>query len=122
MRPILKMEKLLPLLKRLLIAWGLVCVVGVLVIGGFIMYQIGPNYKDKINTASKQDVRFVLNWCQLGENRIEEVIHSYESAEGYLDAYAIKISHVDSTELTQGKYGNGWFRCDHLDGVSLLSG
>lgn len=95
--------------------------VGAIVLGGFIAYRIGPGNADTTNSANKQDVRFVLNWCRFGDERIEEVVHSYQSARSFtgdhLDAYAIRISHVDPAELTQNEFGSGWFRCDQVDGV-----
>lgn len=79
------------------------------------------------NKATKSDVRFVLNWCELGDQRIEKVINSYKSGRSftgdYLDAYAIKITNVSNSELTTEK---GWFRLDSLpktlnDAVILVS-
>ena len=71
--------------------------------------------------ASKEDVRFVLNWCTLGDDRIEEVVHSYVSSRSFtgdhLDAYAIRISHVDEAELKKDDFGQGWTRCDQTTGV-----
>jgi hypothetical protein len=76
---------------------------------------------DASNAATKADVRFVLNWCQLGDERIEEVLHSYRSARSFtgdhLDAYAIRVSHVDAAELKRDDFGSGWQRCDQLNGV-----
>lgn len=109
------------ILKWFLVVWGGVCLVGVLVLGGAIAFQIGPGNVDRSNAASKKDVRFVLNWCELGDERIEKVVHSYQSARSFtgdhLDAYAIKITYVSPEELTRDDFGSRWFRCDKLDGV-----
>jgi hypothetical protein len=93
----------------------------------------GSSAPDKVDSASSQDVRFVLNWCELGDQRIEKVIHSHVSSRSftgdYLDAYAIKISHVELAELTkqtddlQGR----WYRGDQLpkvldDAVGFVGG
>ena len=109
------------IVKWLLIGWGIVCLIGLIVIGGTIGYLIGPGNVAVSDSATKQDVRFVLNECQLGDERIEEVVHSYQSTRGFsgthLETYLIKISHVDPSELTRDNFGYGWFRCDELDGV-----
>lgn len=89
--------------------------------GILIAYRMGPGNVEKTDFADKQDVRFVLNWCGLGDERIEKVIHSYRSARSFtgdhLDAYAIRISHVDVTELTRNQFGSGWYRGDQVEGV-----
>jgi hypothetical protein len=78
-------------------------------------------------------VRFVLNWCNLGDERIEKVLKSLESPVSftgdYLDAYQIKISQIDIKELkTNDNFGLGqWYRGDSLpqllnEAVSFISG
>jgi hypothetical protein len=62
-----------------LIVWGLITFVSFLVLAGVVFYQTGPGNRPSNKTASKHDVRFVLNWCHLGEDRIVEVVHSYAS-------------------------------------------
>lgn len=105
------------IVKWVLIAWGAIS----FAVSVAVLYSIGPGNRDRFDRATKQDVRFVLNWCRLGDERIERVVHSYESARSFtgdhLDAYAIKISHVDPAELTPDKDGSGWVRCDQLEGV-----
>ncbi|HIP37931.1 MAG TPA: hypothetical protein EYG88_00790 [Desulfocapsa sulfexigens] len=68
------------------------------VLGIAIAYQFGPG-KVSTRTASKYDIRFVLNWCGLGEERAEEVLNSYISASSFggdhIDAHAIRVSHVE---------------------------
>ena len=64
--------------------------------------------------------------------RIEKVLHSHVSARSltgdHLDAYAIKISHVDTAELTAktDDLGGGWYRGDQLPAdmstMSLVGG
>jgi hypothetical protein len=115
------MKALWSILKWLLIGWGIISLAGLIVIAGLVGYRIGPGNVDASGTATNQDVRFVLNWCRLGDERMEKVVHSYQSARSllgdHLDAYAIKISHVDEAELVRDDFGTGWFRCDQLDGV-----
>lgn len=69
-----------------------------------------------------------MNWCGLGDQRIEKVTNSYESGRSftgdYLDAYAIEIIKVTHKELTNKK---GWYRLDSLpqvlkDAVDMTSG
>jgi hypothetical protein len=95
----------------------------VIAIAGLFAYQIGPFSHDKIDLASPKDVRFVLNWCELGDQKIEKVLHSYVSARSFtgdhLDAYAIKISRIDISELTSktDNVSGRWYRGDHLPKV-----
>ena len=106
--------------KWLFLVWGgfsLVCAIG---LGGFLAYQVTYGNRDKIDTATNHDIRFVLNLCELGEKRIVKVVHSYISSRSltgdHLDAYAIQISHVELAELTQVKpvFNSGWYRGDQL--------
>lgn len=80
------------------------------------------------NEVTKSDVRFVLNWCGLGDHRIKRLSNSYQSGRSftgdYLDAYSIDISEVTKEEL-QSK--NGFYRLDSLpqvlnDAVIMASG
>ncbi len=115
------MKRVLVIGKWLLIVWGVVSFIAAVLLVGFIAFRVGPGNTDSKETASKHDVRFILNWCNLGDDRIEEVIHSYRSSRSFtgdhLDAEAIKISHVDIAELTKDDFGSGWVRCDQADGV-----
>ena len=128
-----KMRKLLPLLKWFLLIWGGLSLVGAIGLGGFFAYQLGPGNIDKIDSASKRDVHFVLNWCELGDERIEKVIHSYVSSRSFtgdhLDAYAIQLKYVSIAELTAKKddFHRRWYRGDEVTGildhaVDLLAG
>lgn len=106
---------------------------GVIAIAGLFAYQFWLGNHDKIDSASPKDARFVLNWCELGEQRIEKVLHSFVSARSltgdYLDAYAIKISHVEIEELTSktDEFRTPWYRGDQLpefldDAVEFVAG
>ena len=107
----------------MLLIWGGVSLMGALILGGIFAYSIGAGNKDKIGEVSRDDARFVLNWCGLGDERIEEVLHSFESSRNitgdHIDAYAIKITHVDISELEEDSQSrvDVWYRCDELDGV-----
>lgn len=119
--------------KILLLIWGGISLS--VVVGGaaFLAYQLGPGNRDQDNLASIHDVRFVLNWCGLGDERTERVVHSHVSARSFtgdhLDAYAIKISNVDVSELeSKGEgYSGRWYRGDQLpqilsNAVTFVSG
>jgi hypothetical protein len=89
----------------------------------FFAFRMGPGNRDKTESASPKDVRFVLNWCELGDGRIEKVIHSFESSRSLTgdhdDAYAIKINHVEIAELNRKDptMTSQWYRGDQLPEV-----
>ena len=105
---------------RLLIAWGVLCAGLAIVAVVAIAYQFGPG-KVSNRTASKHDVRHVLNWCKLGNERITEVLHSHLSASSFsgdhIEAHAIRISWIELGELTKNDSGAGWFRGDEVTGL-----
>jgi len=120
------MKRLWKIFKGFLLIWGAVSFVLFLVSGGCIVYSIMPNLGNRpTNTlASNKDVRFVLNWCNLGADRIEEVVHSYASASSFtgdhVGGHAIRVTHLDASELVynEGRGGGGWHRGDALSGVA----
>jgi hypothetical protein len=101
MRPIIRIAK------ASLVVWGGLCFIGALAVAGFAIYRFSVGNRDEVDLASSRDVRFVLNWCELGDKRIEKVLHSYVSSRSltgdHLDAYAIKITHVAVEELAASK-------------------
>lgn len=109
--------------KWLLLIWGGLSLVVVLALGIFVAYQFGAANRDKDDSASPHDVRYVLNWCRLGDDRIERVIHSHISARSFtgdhLDAFAIKISHVDEADFASKTDDptSRWYRGDQLPPV-----
>ena len=125
--------RILKFAKWLLLIWGGLSLVGVLAVTAYVVFSIGQGNRDKDGSASQHDVRYVLNWCQLGDQRIEKVIQSHVSTRSFtgdhLDAYAIKISQVDLAELTASTndFSGRWYRCDQLpkvleDAVAFASG
>lgn len=114
------MKRIMTIAKWIFFIWGGISLLGVIVIAGFITYRQGYGNRPKSDIATPRDVRFVLNWCRLGDERIDKILHSYESSRSltgdHLVAYAIKITHVDLSELTsitdesQGR----WYRGDKL--------
>lgn len=96
-------------------------------------YRIGQGNRDRIHSASRQEVVHVLNWCGLGAGRFEQVLHSHISArsvtEDHLDAFHIRISEAESSELlTKTNNATGqWYRGDQLppllqETVSFVAG
>ena len=115
--------RILAIARRCLLIWGVLSLVGVVVIAAIAVFQLGLGNRTTTDSASPHDVRFVLNWCGLGDQRIEKVIHSHVSARSFtgdhLDAYAIKISHVELAELTKetNNFEGRWYRGDQLPKV-----
>ena len=113
--------------KNALAIWGGISLFGIILIISYLGYSNSIGNKTVENKATTSDVRFVLNWCKLGDERIEKVLNSYESGRSftgdYLDAYAIEISNVAENELNN----KGWYRLDDLpkvlnDAVELANG
>ena len=108
-------EKNYNLGKKALTIWGGISLIGLILILSYFAYSTTIGNKTVENKATKSDVRFVLNWCGLGDDRIEKVTNSYESGRSftgdYLDAYAIDISKVTIDELKNKK---GFYRLDSL--------
>ena len=106
--------------------WGALSFIGaltVLVIAGYGIRSFGVTEDDKTDKASAADVRFVLNWCQIGDARTEKVLHSYESSRSFtgdhVDAYAIKVKDlvIDDLKSAKSDFDGGWIRCDKLSPV-----
>jgi len=113
----LDFQKIFKVTRWLLMVWGGISLVGGLFLVGGIAYQLGPGNRDKFDRASVHDVRFILNWCGLGEKRTERVVHSYQSGRSFtgdhLDAYQIKVSNLSPEELCPPK-SDCWYRGDQL--------
>jgi hypothetical protein len=111
--------KLLNITRLLLTIWGAISLVVLLAIGSYLLYSMTLGNTNAVDKATRSDVRFVLNGCGLGEERIDEVVKSYISARSFtgdhLDAYAIKITRVTVDELAMNHTGTGrWYRMDSL--------
>ena len=128
------MKRFIPLFKKILMVLGGITLVVAAAIGGFIAYEEVLGREIEVDAATVDDVRFVLNGCGLGEERIEAVVNSYKSAPSFtgdhLHAYAIKISHVDLAELGKRRDSpredKEWFRGDELpkvldDAINFIS-
>ena len=121
------------LLSWFLMIFGGFCLVALLVLAVIVGYRIGPGNRDRIDSASRQEVVHVLNWCGLGAGRFEQVLHSHISARSvsgdHLDAFAIRISEVEISELlAKTNHTTGqWYRGDQLppllqETVSFVAG
>jgi hypothetical protein len=103
-------------MKWLLLLWGTICLIGC----AFLAYSATLGNRAKRDAVTKKDVRFVLNHCGLGAERIEEVLHSYQSSRAFTgdheDLYAIRISHVTVQELEVSQTAGNlrWYRGDSL--------
>ena len=106
--------------RLLLTIWGGISLLGTIIIIGYLFFGITIGNTNKEDKASKSDVIFVLNWCGLGGQRIDQVLRSYTSARSFtsdhLDAYAIKITNVTLDELTnKNEFRSGqWYSMDSL--------
>jgi hypothetical protein len=94
------MRRLWEAVKRWLVICGGFSLLVVVVLVGYLAYEWTYGNRERSDDASARDVRFVLNWADLGEDRIERVVHSYRSPRslggGHIDAYAILVSRLEA--------------------------
>jgi|SRR6185312_11836878 len=115
--------RILKVVKWFLLIWGgfsFAAAIGLVVYVAFWIRLRVPTH-EKIDSASPNDVRYVVNGCHFGEKQIEQVVHSYIGPRGflnggYVDAFAIKISNVNDVDfISRPEAPNEhWFRGDHL--------
>ncbi len=109
--------------KTALAVWGGISGVLLLIACLYVLYNLTIGNTARFDAATNKDVRFVLNWCELGDQRIKTVLHSYQSPHSltgdHVDAYAIKVSHVHRSELEKPSHDYiKWTRGDNLRGVA----
>ncbi len=96
-------KKRLEIGKRLLMIWGGISLIIVLLVTGYLAYFVTIGNTTSEDLVSKKDVRFVLNWSGLGDEKIKNVVKSYKSSKSFsgdhLNAYAIEITEVSVNEL-----------------------
>ena len=96
---------------------GLFSTVCILFIASFTAYSLSFVNKEKVNIASKNDVRFVLNWCELGDEKIDKVLKSYVAenkfSSDHQEAYLIKIKNFSISDLQKTQTGK-WYKGDQL--------
>jgi hypothetical protein len=105
--------------QRILIIWGGISLIAIILIVSYLIYIMTIGNRPENDKATKSDVRFVLNWCTLGDDRVEKVVNSYISPTSltgdHIDEYSIKITHVTKDELEKINIIQGrWYRCDSL--------
>ena len=117
------MRKIVSIIKYSLISLG-----GIFVL---ILFYLSVNIaialsapKVKENALKNNDVRYVLNWCELGESKIVNVKNSTVSARSFTGDYVDKIEivvkdvSVEDLEARVSK-NEAWYRCDKLPKVVL---
>jgi len=102
-------------LKMLFVVWGVITAGLACVLLVFFLYAHFFRGKTHHNTATANDVRFVFNWTQLGEENIQSVLHSSQSTRSltgdHVDAYAIQAKAIPTIVLHDAR---AWTRGDHL--------
>jgi hypothetical protein len=104
-----------PRVRNLLAIWGALSLILLAVVMSAAAYYYTTATRTRDGDASKDDVRFVLNWPGLGEERIEAVVNSHDSGAhitgDHFTAYAIRVTRLTESELT----GDRWVRGDRAD-------
>ena len=87
-----------------------------------IAYYFMIGVRPREGRATKDDVRFVLNWPGLGEQRIEAVVQSHESSVhpsgDHFTAYAIQVTTLSESELESNRR---WVRGDRADALMMAA-
>src|SRR5918999_6024477 len=107
-----------PKARNVLAIWGALCLVLLVIVTIAIAYYFTIGVQPRDGRATKDDVRFVLNWPELGDDRIEAVVESHESSVHFsgdhFTAYAIRVTTLSESELTsRGR----WVRGDRADAL-----
>ena len=101
------MQRIAVILKRGLMIWGAVSLLGIIVFYATLAYQISTR-TTRIVESDDQDVRFVLDWFGLSHDQKVNIEHSYHPTGSwsgdYMKAFAIKIAHIEESEIIQ-KHG-----------------
>lgn len=114
---------MLGLLRKVLLIWGALSLAAVSMVGGLIVFDLLGGSRIGHALRVGNGARAVLNWCHLGENRFDKLVHSHVDSnlfEGdYLTAYAMQISSIDLRELheTPDSSGGRWYRGDQLPAI-----
>lgn len=107
-----------PTARNVLAVWGAVCLVAVVGFGSVVAYSLTFGARSRDDRATAHDGRFVLNWTQLGEQRIETVVRSHESAVHFTGdhstACAIRVRTLSEEELASNAR---WVRGDRADAL-----
>ena len=89
---------------------------------GYVAYKSIIGNRTEVDLASPSDAQYVLNCANLGEVKIEKIIHSYVSDRNitgdHLDAFAIKVVNIKEQDLREEPdTGGGWHRGDRIPPV-----
>lgn len=116
--------RILKFVKWFLLVWGGFSFVATIALGIYIVCWLRVSIHDKVDSASPHDVRYVLDGCHFSSKQVEQVVHSHIGSRGflnggYIDAFAIKISHVDEADFNPKRDAPNehWFRGDQLPPV-----
>ena len=111
------MSRLTALLKRGLMIWGGISLLGIIIFYATIAYQIGTREKRTVENDD-QDVRFVLDWFGQRPDEKANIVHSYHPTGSwsgdYTKAFAMKLARIEASELNQQQ---GMSRGDKLTPV-----
>jgi hypothetical protein len=104
--------------RNVLAVWGAVCLLALAGAASMLAYSLTIGARPRDDQATARDVRFVLNWTELGDERIEAVVRSRESRVhingDHFAAYAIRVRTLSEGELAS----NGqWVRGDRADAL-----
>lgn len=106
-----------PAVRNALAVVGGVALLAVAAAAAFVIYAVATN-RPRHDRATPRDVRFVLNWPELGDDRIEAVVRSFESARGFggdhCTVYAIRVKMLSEAELSEA---GRWVRGDRADAL-----
>jgi hypothetical protein len=98
------MKRLLVILKRGLMIWGAVSLIGIIIFYVTLAYQMSTR-KTKIVESDDQDVRFVLECFGRSHDQPMKLAHSYKApatwSGDYMKAFAMKIAHIEESEIIQ---------------------
>lgn len=98
------MKQIAVILKRALMIWGGVSLLGIIVFYGTVAYQLGTR-TTRIVEKDDQDVRFVLEWFGLSHDHEVEIEHSYNPTGSwsgdYEKAFAIKLVQIEKPGIMQ---------------------
>lgn len=115
--PVKKFKKTRTAVKWFFIVWGGVSFSFTMLSVGLFAYYSAIGNKESNSSVRTEEVQFVLSRCSLGDDRVEEILHSYKSpcsfTGDYSRAYAVKISDIHIEELR----GGDWQRADEVTGV-----
>ena len=100
------------------VVFGFISLTAIIILAGYLTYSLTLGNNPEINKAKNSDVRFVLNWCDLGDGKIEEVLKSFVSETGfngdYHESYLIKISSLKDIELKNIQNSKKWYKGNDL--------